>query len=79
MNTIAIHPGQNGEQRIYQICLSGAVDGEYLLPFCPSGLIIERSESFTLLSNIHTDQSGIVGLIRNLHNLGLTILSMNCC
>lgn len=66
------------DQRLYQIKFSGQVDDDFVTSFCPPGLTIERDGDITCLSNIHMDQSGIIGLIRHLHNLGCTILSMSC-
>lgn len=69
---------KKNDQRLYQIRFSGKVDDDFVTSFCPPGIIIERNVDITLLTNIRTDQSGIIGLIRHLHNLGCTILSMNC-
>ena len=33
-------------------------------------------ENVTVL-NVHTDQSGIVGLVRRLHGLGMTIMQLH--
>jgi len=41
-------------------------------------VIVDESkitENTTVL-NVHTDQSGIVGLVRRLHGLGMTILQL---
>jgi hypothetical protein len=57
--------------------LSGTLDDDFIASFCPSETIVLRENEATSLSNIRTDQSGIIGLIRNLHNLGCIILSLN--
>jgi hypothetical protein len=61
----------------YRIEVQGRVDVEWLQSFDGSAeSIVDEStqmEENTVLSVI-TDQSGIVGLVRRLHGLGLTIL-----
>jgi hypothetical protein len=68
----------NCEIRTYALKLSGELEQDFLTSFCPAGTNLERQEGSTLLSNICTDQSGIIGMIRYLHNLGFTILEMKC-
>ena len=61
----------------YRIELQGRVDVDWLQSFDSSVEIsVEETwqmEEHTVL-NVHTDQSGIVGLLRRLHGLGITIL-----
>ena len=63
----------------YQIEVRGRVDAEWLQRFAISVEIIadktRQMEDITVL-DVHTDQSGIVGLIRRLHGLGITILQL---
>ena len=63
----------------YRIELQGQVDVEWLQSFDSSVEIIvnetRQMEEFTVLK-LHTDQSGIVGLVRRLHGLGMTILQL---
>jgi hypothetical protein len=60
----------------YRIEVQGRVDVEWLQSFDSSAEIIgdatRQMEDITVL-NVHTDQSGIVGLVRRLHGLGITI------
>jgi hypothetical protein len=73
----------NNEQPIfdpathYRIELRGRVDVEWLQSFDGSAEIsvdeTRQMEDITVL-NVHTDQAGIVGLIRRWHGMGLTIL-----
>ncbi len=65
-----------GSATHYRIELHGHVDVRWLQSF-DSSLEIVADEAgqmpdITVLT-IHTDQSGIVGLVRRLHGLGLTI------
>jgi hypothetical protein len=63
----------------YRIEVRGRVDMEWLQSFDISAEIIvddtRQMEDITVL-NMHTDQSGIVGLVRRLHGLGITILKL---
>ena len=63
----------------YQIELRGRVDLDWLQSFDENAQLIidetNRMENATLL-DVHTDQSGIVGLVRGLHGLGMTILQL---
>ena len=63
----------------YQVEMQGRVDVDWLQSF-DSSVEISANEGrqvqdITVL-NVHTDQSGIIGLVRRLHGLGMTILSL---
>ena len=73
MNT----PNTNQDLRSYTLKLSGTLDDDFITSFCPSKTTVLCENGTTSLSNIRTDQSGILGLIRHLHNLGCVILSLN--
>jgi hypothetical protein len=59
--------------------VKGQADVEWLQSFDSSAEISVQEtgqmEDITVL-NVHTDQSGIVGLARRLHGLGMTILRL---
>lgn len=63
----------------YQIEVRGRVDMEWLQSFDSSAKIsVDETgprKEITLL-DVHTDQAGIVGLVRRLHGLGITILQL---
>jgi hypothetical protein len=63
----------------YRIEVRGQVDVEWLRSFDSSAEISvdgsRQMEGVTAL-NVHTDQAGIVGLVRRLHGLGMTILRL---
>ena len=75
----------NNEQPIfdsathYRIEVRGRVDVEWLQSFDGSAEIsvdeTRQMEDITVLK-MHTDQAGIVGLVRRLHGLGMTILQL---
>ena len=60
----------------YRIEVRGRVDVEWLQSFDSSVEILldeAREMEETSVLSVHTDQSGIVGLVRRLHGLGMTI------
>jgi len=63
----------------YRIEVRGRVDVDWLQSFDSSAEIIvdetRQMEGFTVLK-MHTDQAGIVGLVRRLHGPGMTILQL---
>ena len=63
----------------YHLEERGRVDLDWLQSFDRSAEIIvdetRQLEDITVL-NVHTDQSGIVGLVRRLHGLVITILQL---
>jgi hypothetical protein len=60
----------------YRIELRGRVDLEWLQSFDSSAEIVVDGSGqmgeFTVL-HVYTDQSGLIGLLRKLHGLGMTI------
>jgi hypothetical protein len=62
----------------YRIKVRGKVQANDLNATSPLRLSVERVEQSTTLLNVRTDQSGLIGMIRHLHGLGLTLLSINC-
>jgi hypothetical protein len=65
--------------RTYALTLTGGLDDDFLAAYCPAGAILTRCGDSILLENLHTDQAGILGILRTLHNLGLIITQMNTC
>ena len=63
----------------YRIEVRGRVDVDWLQRFDSSAEVTvdaaRQMEDITVL-NVNTDQSGIVGLVRRLHGLGITILKL---
>lgn len=65
------------ELRTYSLKLSGSLDDDFLSAYCPAGASLAQCNECTRLENLQTDQSGIIGLLRHLHNLGCVILEMS--
>lgn len=53
------------------------LDADFLSSYCPAGATLSVQDTTATLANLHTDQAGLIGLIRCLHNLGCTILSLS--
>ena len=64
------------DQQVYRITLRGLIDEEFVEAYCPPETVLACEGGAAILSNIHADQSAIVGLTRHLHNLGCTLLSL---
>ncbi len=67
------------QQARYVIQTAGGVDASLVDWFGPveiASAVQEDGEAVTTLSDIVTDQAGLVGLIRHLHGLGLVLLSI---
>ncbi len=63
----------------YRIEVKGRVDAEWLQSFNSSAEINvceTRPTEEMIVLDVHTDQSGIVGLVRRLHGLGIAIMKM---
>jgi len=63
----------------YRIVIQGQVDVDWLQSFEDHvEIIIDEANRMdnTCVLEVHTDQSGIVGLVRRLHGLGMTILQV---
>jgi hypothetical protein len=53
------------------------VDDDFITSYCPEGTTLTASGGgMATLDHLRTDQSGIIGVIRQLHNLGCVILQL---
>jgi hypothetical protein len=60
----------------YQIIVHGQVDEEELNAQSPLRLVVEQAGPESSCIIIVTDQSGLIGLLRHLHSLGIVLLSI---
>jgi hypothetical protein len=73
--------------RIHKIQIYGRVEAEDINRSSPLQVKIEQEGDEHTFITVRTDQSGLIGLIRHLHGLGLVLVSMsssadqplNCC
>lgn len=63
---------------VYHIQLRGLVDEAEINAMSPLQMVREWGETAVTQFSIHTDQSGLIGLMRHLHNLGFVFLSVAC-
>lgn len=64
------------DTHIYTLHFSGALGEDFLTDYCPAGTMFTVSEHAFTLSNLRTDQAGVLGIIRSLHNFGCTLLEL---
>jgi hypothetical protein len=62
--------------RTYRIEVLGQVDENDLNTMSPFKTTVIRAEAAATLFTIHTDQSGLIGMIRHLHGQGFVLLSV---
>lgn len=60
----------------YYILLDGPVDEEELNATSPFQLTAHALDLSTTCLQVHTDQSGLIGLLRHLHGQGLVLFSL---
>lgn len=60
---------------VYYIQLRGAVDEAEVNTMSPLQMTRQRVDATGTLCSVHTDQSGLVGLLRYLHDRGFLLLS----
>ena len=65
--------------RIYRVQIYGQVKEEDINRSSPLQFKIEQDEEGNTFVSARSDQSGLVGLIRHLHGLGLVLVSMSSC
>jgi hypothetical protein len=63
------------DRRVYRIEIAGQITESDILAFSPPGAKIEPAGETCSVLTVLTDQSGLVGLIRHLHGLGLVLLA----
>lgn len=64
------------ELSIYKIEVGGCIDGKDLEALCPVRVDRLQAGPHSTAFTICTDQSGLIGLIRHLHNRGVLILTV---
>jgi hypothetical protein len=65
------------ETRLYVLRISGTLDADFLASYCPAGATMTFHDDHITLANLHTDQSGIIGIIRQLHNFGCVLIGLD--
>lgn len=60
---------------VYRVQLRGEVDEAEINTMSPLHMTRQRMDTAGSLFFVHTDQSGLIGLLRHLHDLGFILLS----
>ena len=60
----------------YLIQLRGQVDENEINAMSPLQMTVTWVDTASTLLTVHTDQSGLIGLMRHLHGLGFVFLSV---
>ncbi len=61
----------------YRIQIAGRVDASELNALSPLEMKVEQVDADSTWLSLHTDQSGLIGLMRHLHGLGVVFLSVD--
>ena len=64
--------------RTYIIQIQGRVEEADINSTGPLRLTLGQEQGINTCVHLQTDQSGLIGLIRHLHGLGLVLLSVVC-
>ncbi|MCS6887932.1 hypothetical protein [Chloroflexus sp.] len=64
------------DRQLYCLTLRGRIDEEFVMTCCPPGTLLSYTNDTSRLAPIRTDQAGLLGLLRHLHNLGYVILAL---
>jgi hypothetical protein len=62
--------------RTYTLTLYGELDADFASTFCPPETSLASDGQTLTLANLRLDQSGLIGLLRQLHNFGCVILAL---
>jgi hypothetical protein len=61
----------------YQVRVENGFDAEAFNATGPLQIVSARREAASTLLRIHTDQSGLIGVLRSLHQQGYVLLSVS--
>ena len=64
------------ETRTFTLTIHGELDADFTSTFCPPETTLACDGKTIMLANLRLDQSGLIGLLRQLHNFGCVILSL---
>lgn len=60
----------------YRVQIAGRVDEPEVNALSPLEMKPEKVEADSTWFSVHTDQSGLIGLLRHLHGLGFVLLGV---
>ena len=62
---------------VYQIQIRGLIEEDEINVMSPLQMVRDWGETAVTQFSVHTDQPGLIGLMRHLHGLGFVFLSVN--
>lgn len=66
----------DSDTRAYALQISGTLDADFLVSFCPPGARTAIHDEHVVLLNLRTDQADILGIIRQLHNFSCILFAL---
>ncbi len=63
--------------RTYTLTLNGELDADFVAAYRPPETTLMIEGQTLTISNLRVDQSGLLGIIRSLHNLGCILVSLS--
>ncbi|RCK73706.1 MAG: hypothetical protein ANABAC_2779 [Anaerolineae bacterium] len=68
---------QASKSHRYTLKFSGTIDEAFLADYCPAGTRLIPDEDTFVLSNLYSDQAGVLGILRYLHNYGCVLMELS--
>lgn len=65
------------ESHSYTLTIAGNLEADFASTFCPPETTLVQEGETLILSNLQVDQSGLLGILRSLHNLGCLFISLS--
>ncbi len=65
------------ETHLYTLRFSGTLHESFLIDYCPLGTELTLDEDTFVLSNLRSDQAGLLGMLRYLHNHGCILTELS--
>jgi len=64
------------DTHVYTLHFSGALRDDFVADYCPAGTAFTVNDRAFILFNLRTDQAGMLGILRHLHNSGCLLLTL---
>ena len=72
------NPAMNfSEIHTYTLTVAGKLETDFPAAFCPPETTLVQEGETLVLSNLQVDQSGLLGILRSLHNFGCLLISLS--
>ncbi|MFQ3684672.1 hypothetical protein [Roseiflexus sp.] len=64
------------DTHVYTLHFFGTLRDDFVTDYCPAGTALTMNERTFTLINLRTDQAGMLGILRHLHNSGCLLLAL---